>query len=328
MSGSADIVNAARRAARAAGLRPRPGSRIIFYKQSQMVHMAWFGKKDSGAKTGLDWDPEAEERLGRAPGFVRRMVRSKVEQAVAERGGDRVTLADYQAAEERFRAIRGGRSDEELGKLMPADNKPGTELVVLESCRSELTGCPNVLIDTAAWRKALEDWARQSDISERLRRRIAEDKVLFHHKLRLAVAGCPNGCSRPQIADVGVVGFVRPVFDLADCTECGECAAACPDQAISLEGGQPVWDGAKCQGCLGCSRACPSGCITTSPAGVRLLMGGKLGRHPHLADQVLETEDKNTVLDYLDRIVQQYLQDSDKDQRFAAWWVQHGSRTT
>ena len=292
------------------------------------MHIGWFGKKERGQGSGLAWEPAAEERLGRAPGFVRRMVRSKVEQAVRERGGDLVTLTDYQAAEERFRAIRGGRSDQELSRLMPAENKPGAELVVLESCRSELTGCPNVLIDTAVWRKALEDWAGRNDISERLRRRIDEDKVLFHHKLRLAVAGCPNGCSRPQIADVGVVGFVRPEFDLADCTECGQCAAACPDQAIGLSDGPPAWDEAKCQGCLACSRACPAGCISTTPPGVRLLLGGKLGRHPHLADQVLETDDPDKVLDYLDRIVGQYLQESEKDQRFAAWWVQRGDRTT
>ena len=52
---------------------------------------------------------------------------------------------------------------------------------------------------------------------------------------------------------------------------------------------------------------------------MRLLLGGKLGRHPHLADQVLETDDPDKVLDYLDRIVGQYLQESEKDQRFAAW---------
>lgn len=41
----------------------------------------------------IDWDPDARERLGRVPFFVRPFVRSRAEQAARERGMARVTSA-------------------------------------------------------------------------------------------------------------------------------------------------------------------------------------------------------------------------------------------
>ncbi len=40
----------------------------------------------------LEWDPEAEQRLKKAPFFVRGMARKRVEKAARERGLERVTL--------------------------------------------------------------------------------------------------------------------------------------------------------------------------------------------------------------------------------------------
>jgi dissimilatory sulfite reductase (desulfoviridin) alpha/beta subunit len=280
--------------------------------------MTWFRKK---TQEKMIWDEPAKRQLAKLPFFARSLVRSKVEEVVNAQGGDTVTLADYLETEARFQAMRGGRDDSELRKMMPAENQPGTPLVILECCRNELTNCPNALIDTKKWRDFLAVWLRERALSERLRQRVAEEKILFHHKLRIAIAGCPNGCSRPQIADVGLVGTVSPVFDLSECTQCEACAQACPDQAISLNDGTPQWDQKPCQGCLACSQACPAGCVTTSPPAMRLSLGGKLGRHPHLADPVLTSHDPQSVLDYLDRIIQQYLDQSPPGERFAAWWV-------
>ncbi|CAO0824408.1 hypothetical protein DFAR_630047 [Desulfarculales bacterium] len=55
-----------------------------------------------------------------------------------------------------------------------------------------------------------------------------------YHKLRLAVSGCSNGCSRPQIADLALVGLVCPEFHLDHCLGWGVCARGCPDQAIAM----------------------------------------------------------------------------------------------
>ncbi|MFH1058617.1 MAG: 4Fe-4S binding protein [Pseudomonadota bacterium] len=274
----------------------------------------------------MRWEPAAQEALKQVPFMVRPLARKQIEARVAGQGRESVSLADYQAAEAAFRALSGGRSQAELAGLMPAANRPGVEMAPLEACRSELTGCPNRLIATDQWRQALQDWLARRDVSERLRGLVPGEQVLYHHKLKLAVAGCPNGCSRPQVADMALVGFVRPSFDLADCTACGACAQACPDQAITMTDEGPVWGEAACQGCRACAEACPAGCITTGQPAVRVLMGGKLGRHPHLADPVAEAADPAAAVELLDRALERYLAQARPGERFAAWWQRQGGR--
>ena len=154
----------------------------------------------------IAWDPEAREALKRVPALVRGLARRKVEQRVAAAGGARVSLADFAEAEARFRAVMGGRSEKELASLLPAPNRPGARMVVLETCRAGLSDCPNVLLDTEPWRAAIEAWLAEDKVSERLRARVEEDSVLFHHKLRIALSGCPNGCSRPPDRGFGPGG--------------------------------------------------------------------------------------------------------------------------
>lgn len=269
----------------------------------------------------LAWDNDAAAALGGVPFLVRPLARRKVEERVAAQGRDRVLLSDFAEAEARFRAVMGGRSEKELEGLLPQENRPGVSLTVLEACRSELSGCPNRLIDVEAWRQALQEWLDRDQVSERLRGRVGDPQVLYHHKLRLAVAGCPNGCSRPQIADLALVGLVRPEFHLDHCQGCGACARDCPDQAIAMVDDRPRWDENACQGCLACQKACPTECILTSAPAARLLMGGKLGRHPHLARVVGEVGDPAQAAEACRAAVENYLNTANPDERFAAWWT-------
>ncbi len=43
-------------------------------------------------KEQLEWDGEAEKRLKKAPFFVRKLARGKIEKAARERGLNRITL--------------------------------------------------------------------------------------------------------------------------------------------------------------------------------------------------------------------------------------------
>lgn len=272
-------------------------------------------------KSAIPWDKEAEKALRRAPVFVRGMVRRKVEERVSRGGGSRVTLADFREAEARFRAVMGGKSRDELQGMMPQPNRPGAEMVALEVCHNELSGCPNPLINTSEWKEAVEKWAKEKNLSERLRSRIKEDNILYHHKLRISISGCPNGCSRPQIADIGIVGSVRPDVAPALCAHCGACAGVCPDAAIRVNGtaggAPPVFDREKCQGCLKCRDICPAAAISLSPAGVRMLAGGRLGRHPRLAEVYGEFNEKTEALEVLTGLVDVYIENAGPDERFA-----------
>lgn len=269
----------------------------------------------------IGWEKDAEAALGKAPFFLRGMIRGKVSKMVAEAGGSVVTLSDFKRAEEKFRAMMGGKSEKEISSMLPADNEPGVEMIVVNACQSELSNCPNVLISTSEWKAAVDKWIEESGANERLRELVKEDKVLFHHKLKVSIAGCPNGCSRPQIADIGIVGFVRPDVDSETCTTCGACEVVCPDAAISVDGAPPVFDRMKCQGCLQCRNICPHGAITLSKPRVKLLLGGKLGRHPHLAEPAGEAKTPEELAEKLEKLTAGYIAGSKPGERFANYWM-------
>lgn len=280
-------------------------------------------KTSAQSRSGrLPWQEPAKQALSKVPIFVRPLVRRKVEDRVKSRGGLEVTLTDIKEAEAKFRAVTAGKSEDELKSQLPAKNQPGVEMVVAEACRSQLSGCPNSLIDAMAWRKAVLDWVETEGISERLRERVQGNKVLFHHKLRISIAGCPNGCSRPQIADMALVGFVRPSLDNEDCClGCAQCAQDCPDNAIIMAQDLPNFDMNLCQGCKSCFEACPEDCISISDPMARVLMGGKLGRHPHLAVVVAEVEDPAQAIALMFQEVESFLAQARPKERFAAWRV-------
>ena len=56
------------------------------------------------------------------------------------------------------------------------------------------------------------------------------------------------------------VGTVVGV-DIDACQGCGQCAAACPREAIHIEGGVAVIDQERCDACGACFTACPQGAI-------------------------------------------------------------------
>lgn len=104
-----------------------------------------------------------------------------------------------------------------------------------------------------------------------------------HEKLKISLSGCPNGCSRPHIYDLGFIGAVMPVVNEAGCSECGLCASACKEEAIDIRGGRAVIKYDRCLFCGQCLPACPEGEIAEKKRGYRMVAGGRLGRHPRLA---------------------------------------------
>lgn len=105
-----------------------------------------------------------------------------------------------------------------------------------------------------------------------------------HHQFRIAVAACPNGCSQPHIADFALVATTSVLLDTEGCAGCGTCVAACAEDALCLDDAIRINRNA-CLGCAACIRVCPTGALRRSPDGYRVLVGGKLGRHPRLAHE-------------------------------------------
>lgn len=152
-------------------------------------------------------------------------------------------------------------------------------------CRGIEQGCPYLIPEISDPGSALERILEDSGWPELLRA-AAEGKPKPHQQVRVVLAGCPNACSRPQIADFGLIRSGIPAIDAASCTDCGACAATCPEGAIGSREGVHRIDRAKCLYCLRCRGACPEGALQAEKTGYRVLLGGRLGRRPMLAREL------------------------------------------
>ncbi len=104
----------------------------------------------------------------------------------------------------------------------------------------------------------------------------------LHHEFRVSISDCPNACSRPQIADLGLIGACIPEINEEFCSLCGSCVEICQEKALSSKEGKLVLDSFRCLYCGQCIKICPSGALKETRNGYRIQVGGKLGRHPRL----------------------------------------------
>ena len=247
----------------------------------------------------MEWTPEAEELLGKVPFFVRKRVRKKVEEEARRQGLKTVTRPVVMALQKKFMTSM----EEEVKGFS------------VETCFGP-SGCPNRAVQEDAVASELTKVFASKNLKGFLREKV-DGPLKLHHEFRVAVADCPNCCSRPQICDIGLVGASRPGLTDEPCSHCGECVAVCPDNAITLaeDAAAPVIDTDKCLVCGKCIRACPTGTLTETASGYRILAGGKLGRHPHLAEALPGIHPLQEALVLVDRCVDFYKVHSQKGER-------------
>ncbi|MDX9866537.1 MAG: hypothetical protein RBT78_01300 [Kiritimatiellia bacterium] len=147
-----------------------------------------------------------------------------------------------------------------------------------ESCTAGLVRLSVLAIE-------LEQAVRYAGWADHLRRAYP-DGFRPHHRLRIAVAACPNGCSQPQICDLGLIAWSAPLVDAQACTGCGTCLPACRESALALTQQRITFAPPRCVGCAACSRVCGAGALRKGPLSFRLLLGGHLGRHPAWAEEL------------------------------------------
>ena len=160
--------------------------------------------------------------------------------------------------------------------------------------------CPNLLDPDPGLKQDLESVLESSGWPQCLRGSLQRDIKPLDQFL-VSVSGCPNGCSWPQIADFGLLQAQHPQVIVERCTGCGECQDACREGAIDLETDVARINPKDCLSCGRCIRACPEQALKPVQQGYRIQMGGKLGRHPRLAEELPHIQTREQMLQILDR---------------------------
>lgn len=248
----------------------------------------------------MKWSREAEQAVARAPFFVRKKVRKKVEEEAQLAGAVEVTLEHVHSSRRKFLS---GMAEEIRGYEVEACFGSG--------------GCPN---RAAPEERLLEDVERL--VAGKNIRRFLLDRVdgplRMHHQFRVSISDCPNACSRPQITDIGLIGARRPRLIASECSHCGLCRETCKEEAIHHDSWceSLVLDDGKCLRCGQCIDACPTGAIREWQRGYRLLLGGKLGRHPQLGTELAGILAKEQVLTIIDQCLEHYFKYNRCGERF------------
>lgn len=278
----------------------------------------------------MQWEVEAEEAIKRVPVFVRKMVRRKVEEYAADKGCASVTLIEVQAARQAF---KGGRPEPQTQEKISFEdgNVTSEKVQALESLSEERGvikaafsilkvcgapfGCPRQVVNPGPLMERLAKQIEASGYPEFLEERV-EGPILTHHKFRVALSGCPNACSQPQIQDFGVIGRVIPDITDEPCTECMECVAACNEDSIQVLHAEPIIDFDKCVGCGDCAKACPTGTLVAERRGYSIVIGGKLGRHPQFAQEVVHLASEDEVEAAFQACLDLYMRNARGAERF------------
>ncbi|RJP25866.1 MAG: hypothetical protein C4520_01565 [Candidatus Abyssobacteria bacterium SURF_5] len=196
---------------------------------------------------------------------------------------------------------------------MPKE-KEVTEVI---TCRAGAMGCPMGVIDVKAVAERLQAVLDEPRFKQCLAE-LLEGPFKYHSQFCAAVSGCPNACIQPQIRDFGVIGRARIGFDESNCTGCGMCEEACKEGALVLVEGKPEIDSSRCIGCSDCVRACQSDALSVTGRKHEVIAGGKLGRHPRLAETLGEFEAVEEVVQQFRRMIEFLLSHARKGERLGA----------
>ncbi|MCC5910665.1 MAG: 4Fe-4S dicluster domain-containing protein [Clostridiaceae bacterium] len=249
----------------------------------------------------MKWSKEAEERIKKAPFFIRSLARKKAEELARSQGKHIVEVEDIEKA-------KNARDLQDVSKIdLSIEGVTDTTYREIKLCGG-MRGCPLTLFEDEKVVNCLHSAIKKECLEEFLEER-QEGPVLYHHKLKAAVSGCPNGCSQPQIKDMSIIGYNKPQVYKGYCIDCNQCVKACPEKLIIVDQ-DPSIDDEACIDCGRCIRACPTDSIQVEGRGYRIIIGGRLGRRPHLAKHLVDVtslEELETVLTTLIQLYKEWI---------------------
>jgi anaerobic sulfite reductase subunit C len=246
----------------------------------------------------MEWSEEAEEAVGKVPFFVRKRVKKRVEEEAVCQGAKTVTREHVKICQKRF-----------LKQM--EDEVRGFQV---EICFGS-TGCPNRAVAYDDFSKRVEELLAAKNFKSFLKEKV-QGSLKMHHEFRVSISDCPNACSRPQIADLGLIGARSPQISNEPCLRCAACVENCREGAIVLAGKWPVLNRDKCLSCGSCLSACPTRTLEEEKRGYRIQVGGKLGRRPRLARELPGIHPPEEALKIVEKCVEYYQSHCLKGERF------------
>ena len=251
----------------------------------------------------MKWSKEADTAIKKVPFFVRKKVIQKVEDHARQKGKTWVELSHVEDLKKKF--LSTGGMEKEI---------KGYEIT---SCFGG-SGCPNSANSVTRLAADMKKIFEAEDLLGFLKSTVKGD-LKFHHEFRVSLSECPNACSRPQIADIGVIGAVLPGISEEACTLCGACVDACDERAIELDTKiqRPIIHDSLCLKCAKCIRSCLTGALTENQKGYRVMLGGRLGRRPRLAMEVPGIHSHDQVLEIVKSCLRFYKKTSKNGERFS-----------
>ncbi len=251
----------------------------------------------------MKWTEEAEKAISKVPFFVKGRVKKKIEEEAKAAGSEVVTIEHVNKTHQKY-------------MINQEEDVKGYRI---EACFGG-SGCANRCNEKSNLIEKLENLESLKGLKDFLKSNIKGDLKL-HNEFRVTIADCPNSCSRPQIVDIGIIGAIVPGTnpDLK-CSECGSCVESCEEGAITLLGTwpEPMIDLSRCINCGDCVRACGTSFLTAEKCGYKLIIGGKLGRHPQLAKEMPGIFSEDEVVSIVDKIVEFYKSNSEKGERLGS----------
>ncbi|MDY0132948.1 MAG: sulfite reductase [Desulforegulaceae bacterium] len=226
----------------------------------------------------MQWSAESKKELLKVPFFVRKKVKNKVEDYVKKLNLKLVEPIHLEEAKNSFlenmeKEIKGYSLEACFGE---------------KNCKNAIKGSPDFL-------NKIESLLVKKDILSFLKKN-SKGQIKFHQEFKISVSFCPNSCSRPQIAGIGLIAASKPVITKEPCIQCMECVKVCRERAVFFKQGSLIIDYGKCLYCSDCIKKCPTSTIAETKKGFRVLVGGKLGRHPRLGRDLGEIYSENQVL--------------------------------
>lgn len=151
------------------------------------------------------------------------------------------------------------------------------------------------------------------------------DGLSLPNKFKIGLAGCPIGCSKPNLNDVGFTGVYRPVL-VSGCIGCQKCVQECPCQAIGLNDTKVHFNYDHCLDCGHCSKVCPEHAIMASHTGMDLYVGGRWGRVKQIGIRIARFLSETEALELIGHIRAWYRENGQSGERLGQTILNIGIR--